>query len=202
MFSSRAGRPDDPDGTRGVRVAVEIAVSGTTVVHMSRHQSPHAPGRPAGPRRPGKKKGRRQDADVELITDARRSPMDDWRHRRRLYAGLQLSRIPLIILAVVSYAWLHSPVLAAVFAVISLPLPWVAVLLANEKNPDREKGEPKVYKPAVVRHNREVAEAARLTDGGYTSRSELPADRHPVIDADADDSDDSDDRKDDDAHDR
>jgi hypothetical protein len=130
---------------------------------------------------------RRRDSDVSVITDARRSPLDDWRHRRRLYAALQLARIPLLGAAVAAYAWLHSPVLAAVFAVVSLPLPWAAVLLANEKTDDREKGQPKVYKPALARQYRDRITEPQL---GPSVSGELEAPDHStgytVIDSDAD----------------
>jgi hypothetical protein len=131
---------------------------------------------------------RRRGSDISVITDARRSPLDDWRHRRRLYAALQLARIPLLGAAVAAYAWLHSPVLAAVFAVVSLPLPWAAVLLANEKTDDREKGQPKVYKPALARQYRDSITEPQL---GTSVSGELTAPDHgtgyTVIDADSDD---------------
>ncbi len=124
---------------------------------------------------------------MSVITDARRSPLDDWRHRRHLYAALQLARIPLLGAAVAAYAWLHSPALAAVFAVISLPLPWVAVLLANEKTDDREKGQPKVYKPALARQYRDSITNPQV---GGTVRGQLDAPRegtgYTVIDAETD----------------
>ncbi|MGN0094640.1 MAG: DUF3099 domain-containing protein [Corynebacterium sp.] len=130
---------------------------------------------------------RRRGDDVSVITDARRSPLDDWRHRRHLYAALQLARIPLLVAAVAAYAWLHSPVLAAVFAVISLPLPWAAVLLANEKTDDREKGQPKVYKPALVRQYRDSITNPQV---GGTVHGQLDAPHggtgYTVIDADTD----------------
>lgn len=119
-----------------------------------------------------------------MITDARRSPLDDWRHRRRLYAGLQLARIPLLVAAVVSYAWLHSPLLAAFFAVVSLPLPWVAVLLANEKTDDREKGEPKVYKPALARKYRLAQNGPEVTSNSFEQLTTSTDSGHITIDAD------------------
>ena len=142
---------------------------------------------------------RRRGDDVSVITDARRSPLDDWRHRRRLYAALQLARIPLLVAAVVAYAWLHSPVLAAVFAVISLPLPWAAVLLANEKTDDREKGQPKVYKPALARQYRDSITDPQL---GRPVSGELAGAGHAVIDAETDTDTDTDtaDRNDTDTH--
>lgn len=101
-----------------------------------------------------RRRRRRPSADTVLITSAKRSRLADWRHRRHLYAALQLSRIPLFVAAVGIYGWLHNPLLAAFVAVISLPLPWIAVLLANEGGESREAGAPKVYKPALVREQR------------------------------------------------
>lgn len=89
-----------------------------------------------------------------VITSAKRSRLADWRHRRHLYAALQLARLPLFAAAVAVYGLLHSPVLAALIAVVSLPLPWVAVLLANDAGDGQPKGQPKVYKPALVREQR------------------------------------------------
>lgn len=116
-------------------------------------------------RRPGRGRAgrRRTSGDTVLITSAKRSRLADWRHRRHLYAALQLSRIPLFIIAVAIYGWLHNPALAALVAVISLPLPWVAVLLANDAGEAQEKGVPKVYKPALVREQR-AQEMRALSD--------------------------------------
>ena len=105
-------------------------------------------------RRVGARRTPHGDRPVSLITTARRSRLAGWRHRRHLYATLQLARIPLFIIAVAVYGLAHQPVIAACVAVVSLPLPWIAVLLANETGDGREKGEPKVYKPALVRENR------------------------------------------------
>lgn len=114
--------------------------------------------------RRGKRRTRRGGGPVSLITTARRSRLADWRHRRHLYAALQLARIPLFIIAVAVYGLAHQPVIAACVAVVSLPLPWIAVLLANEQGSDREKGQPKIYKPALVRENRaRMAQQNQLT---------------------------------------
>lgn len=130
---------------------------------------------------------RESDGDgVSLITTAKKPRLDDWRHRKRVYAGLQLARIPLLVFAVIAYAWLHSPVLAALIAVISLPLPWVAVLLANEKASDTEKGQPKVYKPALVRQQNQAYQAALQSDSARRAQlneSDSTAHTPEVIDA-------------------
>jgi hypothetical protein len=118
----------------------------------------------------GRSRRRRGSDDTVLITSAKKSRLSNWRHRRHVYAALQLSRIPLFIIAVMIYGWLHNPALAALVAVISLPLPWVAVLLANDAGEAQEKGVPKVYKPALVREQR-ARETQALADP--TSRAAL-----------------------------
>lgn len=146
------------------------------------------------PRRPQQSHPTLRDSgdEVSLITTAKKPRLDDWRHRKRVYAALQLARIPLLVLAVVAYAWLHSPLLAAFFAVASLPLPWVAVLLANEKAPDTEKGQPKVYKPALVRQQRQATRTALESGTAGTHRPQLDggdsaASESEVIDAEPED---------------
>lgn len=142
--------------------------------------------------RRGRLRRRRGSDDTVLITSAKKSRLSDWRHRRHVYAALQLSRIPLFIIAVMIYGWLHNPALAAFVAVISLPLPWVAVLLANDPGEAQEKGAPKVYKPALVREQR-AREMQALED--QTSRAAIdyapnspqsgtPRDTPEIIDAD------------------
>ena len=88
---------------------------------------------------------------VALITDAQRSPVEDWHRRRREYAVLQGSRIPFLLLAALAYMLLHNLVLAAIFTVISVPLPWIAVVIANAVGETHDPRKPQVYKPAVNR---------------------------------------------------
>lgn len=89
---------------------------------------------------------------VELITDAQRSPVEDWHRRRREYAVLQGSRIPFLLLAALAYMLLHNLVLAAIFTVISVPLPWIAVVIANAVGETQDPRKPQVYKPAANRN--------------------------------------------------
>jgi hypothetical protein len=134
-------------------------------------------------RRVGGRRTPHGDRPVSLITTARRSRLAGWRHRRHLYATLQLARIPLFIIAVAVYGLAHQPVIAACVAVVSLPLPWIAVLLANETGDGREKGEPKVYKPALVRENRARIARQQLAAQQQAAPRELD-DGPEVIDAD------------------
>lgn len=67
-----------------------------------------------------------------LITEAAPSHAEEFAHRRRKYAIIMAARIPCLVLAGVFYEtwWL-----ALGFVVLSVPLPWVAVLVANDRPP-------------------------------------------------------------------
>lgn len=115
---------------------------------------------------------------MEIITDAKSSRLQGWHHRRRLYAVLQLLRIPILALAALVMLLTHNAALAVCVAAVSLPLPWIAVLLANESGQVDETTN-KVYKPALVREQRRAQRAA-LT--GETSRPMLESNSsHPEI---------------------
>ena len=115
------------------------------------------------------RQSRRSSSPVSLITDAKRSRLEGWHHRRRMYATLQLLRLPVLAAAGVSMWLTHNVALSVVIAVISLPLPWVAVLLANESG-EVDKQERKIYKPAVVRANRQALQEGRGLGGGVDSQ--------------------------------
>jgi uncharacterized membrane protein len=67
-----------------------------------------------------------------LITGAEPSYAEQYATRRRKYAILMSARIPCLALAGVFYQtwWL-----ALTFVVLSVPLPWMAVLIANDRAP-------------------------------------------------------------------
>ncbi|HEY6423359.1 MAG TPA: DUF3099 domain-containing protein [Pseudonocardiaceae bacterium] len=85
-----------------------------------------------------------------LITEAEPSYAEQYALRRRKYAILMGARIPCLALAGVFYQtwWL-----AVGFLVLSVPLPWMAVLIANDRAP--RKSEP-VNKLRHARHTREL----------------------------------------------
>ncbi|MBC8091443.1 MAG: DUF3099 domain-containing protein [Pseudonocardia sp.] len=65
-----------------------------------------------------------------LITDAPRSYEEQLAARKRRYATLMAGRLALFVLAAIAYpvsAWLAVGLLA-----LSVPLPWMAVLIAND----------------------------------------------------------------------
>lgn len=70
--------------------------------------------------------------DPVLITDAAPSPEDDLAERKRRYTVMMSMRVPFMILAAVFY---QTPWLAVGLLVLSIPLPWMAVLIANDRLP-------------------------------------------------------------------
>ena len=65
-----------------------------------------------------------------LITDAAVSYEEQYAARRRRYAGLMGARLLLFVLAATAYP--VSPWLAVALLAVSVPLPWMAVLIAND----------------------------------------------------------------------
>ena len=97
-----------------------------------------------------------------LITEAAPSLEDQHRARVRRYLFIMSFRIPCLFLAAWAYGEFGG--LAAVLIIgVSVPLPWVAVLIANDR-PPRRKDEPSRY-PGTVRKQRALeSPAARVID--------------------------------------
>lgn len=79
-----------------------------------------------------------------LITEAAQSIEDQHRARVKKYLTIMSFRIPALVLAAIAYgafgnAWISVGIIA-----LSIPLPWVAVLIANDR-PPRSKDEPSRY---------------------------------------------------------
>lgn len=75
-----------------------------------------------------------READPVLITDAQLSYEEELAIRKRRYKITMGMRIPCMILAAVFY---QIPWLAVGLLVISIPLPWIAVLIANDRLPNK-----------------------------------------------------------------
>ena len=71
-------------------------------------------------------------SDPVLITDAARSYEEELAARKHRYALMMGMRVPCMVLAAVFY---QTPWLAVTLLVISIPLPWMAVLIANDRRP-------------------------------------------------------------------
>lgn len=91
--------------------------------------------------------------NATLITDAQRSPLENWEHRKRVYNWIQFSRIPFLLAAGAAYMWLHSWILATILFIISIPLPGIAVIIANGAGEPKDKRTKQVYKPQMARHH-------------------------------------------------
>lgn len=73
-----------------------------------------------------------RDSEPVLITEAAPSYDDQYAARKHKYALMMSMRFPCLILAGVFY---HTWWLALTFIVLSVPLPWIAVLIANDRPP-------------------------------------------------------------------
>jgi hypothetical protein len=91
-----------------------------------------------------------------LITDAELSYEEALKVRKHRYKIMMGMRIPLMVLAAVFY---QIPWLAVSLLVLSIPLPWIAVLIANDRLP-RKAEDTNRYRP---------------------DRSQLERKEHPVI---------------------
>jgi hypothetical protein len=110
-------------------------------------QTPTTPG-PAGagasPRR----------AQATVITEAEVSYDEQLRSRRKRYLIMMSMRVPFLILATLLY---QTPWLAILIIAISIPLPWMAVLIAN----DRPARKAKKVVPGTINFERALAPGGR-----------------------------------------
>ncbi len=79
-----------------------------------------------------------------LITGAAPAYEEQHRQRVRKYLTLMSLRVPALILAAVAYGIWHNGLLSLAIIVLSIPLPWIAVLIANDRPPRRAE-EPRRY---------------------------------------------------------
>ena len=98
--------------------------------------------------------------DPVLITDAARSYEEELRVRKRRYALMMGMRVPCMVLAAVFY---QTPWLAVGLLVLSIPLPWMAVLIANDRLPRKSE---KVNRYQADRRSLE-ARAHPVIDSGH-----------------------------------
>lgn len=75
-----------------------------------------------------------KDVTPVLITEAAPSYADQYAARKRKYMIIMSARIPCLLLAAVFYQTWY---VALTFIVLSVPLPWMAVLIANDRPPRR-----------------------------------------------------------------
>jgi hypothetical protein len=84
------------------------------------------------------------DGQPVLITRAAAPFEEQHRARVRKYLTLMFWRIPALILAAVAYGLWQNGLISLAIILISVPLPWMAVLIANDRPPRRAE-EPRRY---------------------------------------------------------
>jgi Protein of unknown function (DUF3099) len=79
-----------------------------------------------------------------LITAA--APAYEVQHRQRVrkYLFIMSFRIPALILAAAAYGTWHNGLVSLAIIAVSIPLPWIAVLIANDR-PPRRADEPRRF---------------------------------------------------------
>src|ERR1700716_4087654 len=84
------------------------------------------------------------DGHPALLTRAAPAYEEQHRERVRKYLTLMFWRIPALILAAVAYGIWHNGLVSLAIILVSVPLPWMAVLIANDRPPRRAE-EPRRY---------------------------------------------------------
>ncbi|MGB3892655.1 DUF3099 domain-containing protein [Mycolicibacter sinensis] len=90
------------------------------------------------------------DGRPVLITAAAPSFEQQHRERVRKYLTLMAFRVPALVLAAIAYGIWHNGLISLLILVASIPLPWIAVLIANDR-PPRSADEPRRYDAAPAR---------------------------------------------------
>lgn len=114
-----------------------------------------------------------------LITAAAPSFEQQHRQRVRKYLTLMAFRVPALILAAVAYGMWHNGLVSLLILVGSIPLPWMAVLIANDR-PPRSAEEPRRYEAAPTRTplfptgSRPELEHPRADSSGDEASGEAP----------------------------
>jgi len=84
------------------------------------------------------------DGRPVLITRAEQPYEEQHRERVRKYLTIMSFRVPALILAAVAYGVWHNGLISMAILIASIPLPWIAVLIANDRPPRRAE-EPRRY---------------------------------------------------------
>jgi len=82
-----------------------------------------------------------------LITRAALPQDEQHRERVRKYLKIMAFRIPALIFAAGAYGIWHNGLISLAILLVSIPLPWIAVLIANDR-PPRSADEPRRYHDA------------------------------------------------------
>lgn len=111
------------------------------------------------------------DPNTFLITGAEQDQDEVFRARKRRYLLMMSVRVPALIIASIVYATTQNGWIALAIIVVSIPIPWIAVLRANDREP-RRRGEVPTYHYGAGR------------TVGPPELSDRPAPRDPFADRD------------------
>lgn len=89
-----------------------------------------------------------------VITEAEPSYDEQLKARRKRYLIMMSMRVPCLIAATLLY---QTPWLAILVIAISIPLPWMAVLIANDRPPRKRKK----FVPGTINYERALAPGSR-----------------------------------------
>ncbi len=82
------------------------------------------------------------DGRPVLITRAAQPYEEQHRERVRKYLKIMSWRVPALLGAALAYGMWHNGLISLAILVASIPLPWIAVLIANDRPPPRKAEEP------------------------------------------------------------
>jgi hypothetical protein len=121
------------------------------------------------------------DGRPVLITRAAPAYEEQHRERVRKYITLMACRIPALVLAAVAYGLWENGLISLAIILVSVPLPWIAVLIANDRPPRRAE-EPRRYAarriplfPTAERPALERRAATTSQPDGVDSRGDVPS---------------------------
>lgn len=111
------------------------------------------------------------DGRPVLITAAAPSFEQQHRERVRKYLTLMAFRVPALILAAAAYGLWHNGLISLLILAASIPLPWMAVLIANDR-PPRSADEPRRYDAAPPHTPLFPTAPRRALEGPQAAKSE------------------------------
>lgn len=116
----------------------------------------------------------RRESDPVLITDAALSYEEELAVRRRRYKITMGMRLPLMIAAAFCY---QIPWLAVTLLVLSVPLPWIAVLMANDRLPRKSERVHRYrpQRPELEAKTQQVGEAHQVIEESAEPRETPPS---------------------------
>jgi hypothetical protein len=109
-----------------------------------------------------------------LITAASTPYEEQHRARVRKYLTIMSFRIPALILAAGAYGLWHNGLISLAIIAGSLPLPWIAVLIANDR-PPRKAEEPRRFNDTPRRNQLFPRAEHRSLETGFSAAQPHPA---------------------------